>query len=267
MRTRNALSAILAVLMLTAVLAGCGSNNGDRNLVYEDMKAEFEKAELFSANIGIISKTENNGTVSYGECGSGIIFDHKDGAYYALTAAHVVSKENAQLLVFTVNTELKSDDIPGVEFSVLSQDTYDSMYSAETLYISQKDDLAVIRFQTDEELHVIEIAETDPVINDRIMCVGNPQNEWFAVSYGTVTSGIEQYGEGSGFSSSAMKHSAYINLGSSGGAAINEQMKLVGVTPGASFSLDGKTFKYGVLIPVSEIRSCLDDWKQQQAGS
>ena len=51
-----------------------------------------------------------------------------------------------------------------------------------------------------------------------------------------------------------MKHSAYMQVGSSGGAAIGKDMKLAGITPGASLSLDGKTFRYGVMIPVSEIR-------------
>jgi hypothetical protein len=60
-----------------------------------------------------------------------------------------------------------------------------------------------------------------------------------------------------------MRHSAYINVGSSGGAAINERMQLAGTTPGGSYSLDGKDFHYGVLIPVSEIRLCLADWDGQ----
>lgn len=111
--------------------------------------------------------------------------------YYALTAAHVVSVENAQLLAFTTNTEMKTDDIPGIEYSVLSQETYESMLKAEIEYVSKRDDLAVISFSTDEELAVISIADDDPNKDDRIMCVGNPQNEWFAVSYGMVTSGIE----------------------------------------------------------------------------
>ncbi|MBR0512672.1 MAG: hypothetical protein IJK06_00295 [Clostridia bacterium] len=51
-----------------------------------------------------------------------------------------------------------------------------------------------------------------------------------------------------------------MHVGSSGGAAINEKMELIGITPGGSYSLDGKTFNYGVLIPVSEIRQCLNDW-------
>ena len=263
MKTGKILSVVLVILTLIAVLSGCAGNSGSRNVIYEDMQAAFQKATILSANIGIFSKTVSGGTISYGECGSGVIFDKKGSDYYALTAAHVVSAQNAQLLVFTVNTEMKADDIPGIDYSVLSQDTYESMYKAETLYISRRDDLAVIRFTADEELSVMEIAEADPAKDDRIMCVGNPENEWFAVSYGKVTSGIETFGEGKGFPSKAMKHSAYIKVGSSGGAAIGEQMKLVGITPGASLSLDGKTFYYGVLIPVSEIKLCLDEWNQQ----
>ena len=49
-------------------------------------------------------------------------------------------------------------------------------------------------------------------------------------------------------------------MGSSGGAAINEQMQLAGTTPGGSFSLNGKSFRFGVLIPPSEIKICLSEW-------
>ena len=264
MGSRKTICIMLAASMLAmaaaALLSGC-SGGGDP--VYEDMKAAFEQSDLLSANIGIFSKTEQDGSVSYGEGGSGVIFEKADGMYYALTAAHVVSAEGARLLVYTVNTEMKTDDIPGVDYAVLSQDAYDSMHAAEAVYVSDRDDLAVIRFSADEDLSVIEIAEADPEKGDRILCVGNPQNEWFAVSFGTVTSGIERFGEVQGFPSSAMRHSAYIQVGSSGGAAINEQMQLVGITPGGSFSPNGKTFRYGVLIPVSEIRLCIDAWRSQ----
>lgn len=260
---KHSLASIIMVFasMLTLLLTGCSGNADNRKVVYEDMKAAFEQANLLSANIGIFSKTESGDSVSYGECGSGVIFDRDGNDYIALTAAHVVSAEGAQLLVFTVNTEMKTDDFPGVDYSVLSQDAYDAMYPAEVLYVSSRDDLAVIRFATDEDLSVIEIAEADPAKGDRIMCVGNPEGEWFAVSYGKVTtSGMEKFGESRGFPSNALRHSAYIQVGSSGGAAIGEDMKLVGITPGASLSLNGKTFRYGVLIPVSEIRLCLGDW-------
>ena len=74
---------------------------------------------------------------------------------------------------------------------------------------------------------------------------------------------MERFGEAQGFPSNVMKHSVWIQVGSSGGAALNEQMQLIGTVPGGSFSLDGKTFRFGVLIPAGEIKICLDVWKQQ----
>jgi len=265
MKSRSILRRVLSLAVLAGVvlflLAGCaGSKEGSGNTDYEDMKAVFDQSGLLSANIGFFSKTEKDGSISYGNCGSGVIFRKDGGTYYALTAAHVVSAENVQLLVFTVNTEMKSDNIPGMDFNVLAPEAYDSMTPAAVAFVSARDDLAIIRFSSEEDLAVMPIAEDDPKTGDRILCVGNPQNDWFAVSCGKVTSGIETFGELQGIPSKAMKHSAYMHVGSSGGAAVNEKMELIGTTPGGSYSLDGKTFNYGVLIPVSEIRLCLRDW-------
>ena len=249
-------------LALALLLSGCSAGSAvDRDLVYEDLQESFARSGLLSANIGIFSETVEADTVSYGECGSGVIFKRDGGTYYALTASHVVSNENARHLVFTVNTDMKTEPLPGVDgVDLLSQDVYESMYPAETVYVSQRDDLAVIRFFAEEDLSVIEIAPSDPQWGDHILCVGNPQNEWFAVSYGSVTSGVELYGESEGYPSHAMRHSAYMQMGSSGGAAIGQQMQLVGITPGAFLSPDGKTVKYGVLIPAGEINLCLAEW-------
>ena len=258
---------ISLALAFCAVFAfsGCeGSREDARAVVYEDMQASFERSGLRSANIGIFSKTEKDGSVSYGECGSGVIFKREGSIYYALTAAHVVSVENAQLLVFTTNTDMKTETVlPGTDFSVLAGEVYDAMYPAEAEYVSARDDLAVIRFSSDEDLRVITLAESDPIQGDRILCVGNPQNEWFAVSYGKVTSGIEKFGETHGYPSNAMKHTAYMQVGSSGGAAINEGMQLAGITPGGYYSADGARFRYGALIPASEIGICLAEWAAQ----
>ena len=265
---RKYLSGAAALLLLILagglLLGGCRGNADDsRHIVYEDMKESFDKSGLLSANIGLFSRTEKDGSVSYGEGGSGVIFKRDGNTYYALTAAHVVSVEGAELLVYTVNTEMKTEEIPGVTINVLSPEVYDTMYAAEAVYVSARDDLAVVRFSADEELAVVTIADADPRKGDRILCVGNPQNDWFALSYGEVTSGMESFGEAQGFPSNVMKHSAYIQVGSSGGAALNEQMQLVGTVPGGSFSLDGKTFRFGVLIPAGEIKLCLDEWDQQ----
>ncbi len=262
---RSIILMILIVMILC--LFGCSGGSGDnRKTVHEDMKDAFEEAGLISANIGIISKVETEDSVSYGEFGSGAIFDKDEGYYYALTAAHVVSVENAKLLVFTVNTEMKSETLPGIDITVLNDEVYESMYPAEVLYVSHRDDLAVIRFHTDEELSVMKIADSDPGIGDRIMCIGNPQQDWFALSYGKIISGIEKFGETQGFPSNIMKHDAYIQVGSSGGAVIDEEMKLIGITTGASLSPDGTKFYFGAMIPVSEIEICLKEWRGRPAA-
>ena len=88
---KTGLPIILAVFVLFAVLSGCSGNHDSRNVICEDMQAAFEQANLLSANIGIFTKTEQGDSVTYGECGSGVIFAREDGAYYAFTAAHAVS--------------------------------------------------------------------------------------------------------------------------------------------------------------------------------
>ena len=253
-----------ALLLSAAVLTACSQGADSTRTVYEDMETDFEQSGLLSANIGIMTKTTDGDSVTYGSCGSGVIIEKEDGIYYALTCAHVVSTENAEFLVFTVNNEMKSEEVPGMDIVILDEEAYEAMYTAEVVYVSTRNDAAIIRFETDEDLAAATLAGSDPVKGDRILCVGNPQNDWFARSYGVVTSGIERFGEAQGFPSNAMKHSAYIHEGSSGGAAFNEKMKLAGTVPGGSFSPDGKDFKYGVLIPASELKICIEEWKAQK---
>ena len=255
------IAAILAAAAITAILIIrlFDQKDGRETAVYEDMEKAFEQSGLLAANIGIYSKTEKDDNISYGEGGSGIIFDKKDNTYYALTAAHVVSDQNAQLLVFTANTEKKTDDISELSEATISQETYESMYLADVSHTSTLNDIAIIRFTAEEDLPLVEFAEANPNIDDRIMCIGNPHNEWFSISYGRVLSKIEQFGGSHGYPSNAMRHNAYIDVGSSGGAAFNEHMKLVGITPGGSYSLDGKAFHYGTLIPISEVRKSIEE--------
>ena len=254
--------AVVAAVALAFVLGGCG-RGADRNIVYEDMETAFDQAGLRSANIGLFTRTEQDGNITYENGGSGVIFARDGNLYYALTSAHVVSAAGAQFLVYTVNTDMRMEEIPGFDLNVLAQEAYDAMYVAEVLFASGRDDLAVIRFACEEELAVAPIAESDPGVGDRILCVGNPGNEWFSVTYGKVTSGMKRLGETTGFPSTVMEHSAYMNTGSSGGAAFGEGMELVGITPGVVMSLDRRSVERGVLIPASEIRLCLAEWGGQ----
>ena len=81
-RRKLFLTLAVLTLILSILLTGCsGKNENSRSVVYDDMKTAFEQSGLLSANIGIFSKTEKDGNVSYGEGGSGVIFK-KDGGTY-----------------------------------------------------------------------------------------------------------------------------------------------------------------------------------------
>ena len=76
---RSALLVLMLIVGSVLLLNGCSGDTDDsRNIVYEDMKNAFDESGLLSANIGIFSRTEKDGSVTYGEGGSGIIFK-KDG--------------------------------------------------------------------------------------------------------------------------------------------------------------------------------------------
>ena len=51
--------------VVLAFSACSGHNEDSRSVVYEDMQAAFERSGLRSSNIGIFSKTEQDGSVSY----------------------------------------------------------------------------------------------------------------------------------------------------------------------------------------------------------
>ncbi len=260
---KKAVTYLLVLLVLPLTLCGCAPKEKDKDVViYDDMEKSFETSGLLSTNIGIFTKTVTEDSLSYGECGSGVIFKKEGNTYYALTAKHVVSHTDSEIIIFTINTELKTETIPGVEdFTILTEDSYAAMLPAKVEYTADADDLAVISFTSEEDLNVAELSQTEPKVKDRILCVGHPEMNWFARSYGEVTSGIQRFGESTGFASNAMEHSAYIQVGSSGGGVFNEEMKIAGIITGAMLTPDGSKFISGYMIPASEINACLEKWK------
>lgn len=67
-------------------------------------------------------------------------------------------------------------------------------------------------------------------------------------------SNVFRYGIILGFPSHVRRHSAYIQVGSSGGAAIGEDMRLVGINPGASFSPVGYYPEIPLVPPLISVR-------------
>ena len=155
--------------------------------------------------------------------GSGFIIS-ADG--YAVTNNHVVANADQVTVRLQDGTE----------------------YEAEVVGTDPKTDLALLKIDTDDELHFVEFSDDEPRVGDWVIAVGNP----FGLG-GSVTTGIISARErniGSGPYDDFLQIDAPINKGNSGGPAFNLDGKVVGVNT-AIFSPSGGSVGIGFAIPAS----------------
>lgn len=240
-----------------------------KNRKYSDMELALDSVE--SSNIRIISVSGNEDEgVGYSAGASGVIFDYDKGTYYALTAYHVVNDANANYFIIATTltptyAEYKKEK--GITGHIPQSDYYKLMPEATVEYQSEKADLAIISFRYSEKLDVAEVAIDNPQKGDRIVAIGNPEDaeRHFVHSFGKVTSSEETAFEARDGQSSnwVLKHSAYETFGSSGGAVFSTKMQLIGINIGGGTDFLGR-FRYGVMIPSSQINECIEDWHKHQ---
>ena len=197
----------------------------------------------------------------YSAGASGIIIGKDAYGYYALTAAHVVNKEKTKFLIMTAFdpdiTEYRKKH-PNQITSV--EEYYGRFPVAQVVYSNQKEDLAIVHFNTKEELVLAEISQNNPRKNDLIITVGtySEKMEPFYESIGKIQKDElvpfvtdDQFGE-----SQVIQHSAFTAEGFSGGGVYNREMKLVGMNIGGGTNILGG-FTYSVMIPCEQIRNCI----------
>lgn len=174
--------------------------------------------------------------------GSGVIFREEGGYYYLLTNCHVVVNAEYKYASF------KIEDYRGTE------------YTAE-LYASAIDpdyDLACLRFSaTSGAYPCAALSEKDPVAGDDVVACGTPRNQYNAVtfgkavSYGKVTISDADASE-SNVTFPVLRHTAFIDHGSSGGALFDSSLRLCGINyAGAE---DGSA---SFTVPISKVRAFL----------
>jgi len=154
--------------------------------------------------------------------GSGVILK-SDGTL--LTNYHVIESEDS----FAGGNEPASYQI------CISQSTVsepDCSYVAKLLAVNKNLDLAILKIQiipgvgSMTTFPFLEVRSTDVAVNDTLTTVGYPAigSETVTVSSGIVSGKVSKYG------SSWIKTDAVVSYGNSGGAALDSQNKLVGIT-------------------------------------
>ena len=180
--------------------------------------------------------------------GSGVII-RNDG--YIVTNNHVIAGANK----ITVTVRVRVGGGP---------DYSSQRFCAQRIKLKTegKEDLALLKINA-SGLHVLELGRSDEIkLGQPILAVGNPHGRRGAITSGIVSGkGVkysEEYGY-KGYNGPFIQHTAALNPGSSGGALVNHEGKLIGINTfintssedwsGQSFSIPIKFVEEKLLNP------------------
>ncbi len=258
-KRKTIIAAVLATVLLLAVflwLIPALHEKACMDRVYNDMDADLNTVQ--NASIRIIHMLEKqDGSYSCSAGASGVIIAREGSRYFVLTAAHVVSNPELKHIIMTALTPAWEE----YQRTGSIDAYYAEMPEAEVVYFDEEYDLALLAFDSAEELAVAETAGRNPAKGDRIALIASRFEDGkriFARNFGKVTSGeTERFEPGGGYHPSmVLKMNAYIADGSSGGAVYNEEMQLAGMVIGGDFDFLGR-FRSGIFMPAEEIGICL----------
>lgn len=165
--------------------------------------------------------------------GSGVIIS-SDG--YIVTNNHVI--KDATNIEITLNDRKK--------------------YEAELIGTDTKNDIALLKVDTDQELPFIPFSNSDNLkIGEWVLAVGNPYNLTSTVTAGIVSAKGRDL-QGNTATDSFIQTDAAVNPGNSGGALVNTRGELVGINTAIS-SRTGSYIGYSFAVPSNIARKIVDD--------
>lgn len=230
-----------------------------------DLELQNELKKVSSANIGVITVTKDDGATGYSAGASGVIFDRQGRIYYAITAYHVVAKKDGCLILTAFEETFREyrEKTSGTGHGSV-EEYYSRLPKANIEYVSEESDLAIIRFELDQELDVASVSTDVPVKKDRIVTVGTQEGDFFVATYGMILSdnlinfaSDDEYSE-----NKVMKHSAYVTYGNSGGAVFDADMQIIGMNIGGGTDVFGR-FRYGAMIPCDQIQKFISAFREK----
>lgn len=171
--------------------------------------------------------------------GSGVIIYRSNGNVYVLTNHHVAGEAE--------------------EISVTLDDG--RRFDAELVGSDANRDLALLVFETNEDIPVIEVGDSDTLmVGDWVLAIGNPLGFESTVTAGIVSAiGRETTSAGGSVTyTDYIQTDAAINQGNSGGALVNIYGQLVGINTWIA-SNSGGNIGIGFAIPINNAKKVVDD--------
>lgn len=231
-----------------------------KNRSDDEMAAQIDSnAYIQDAAINVIRVTESEGQTSWSDGASGIIFGKKGDTYYALTAYHVIhSGEEGYFCVRTSKTPSRDGYGPD-----RNPEYYSLMPKAKVEFENEASDLAVISFESEDELAAAKISADTVKKGDKIAVIANiPGESFFSLKYGKISTARLTDFKADDYQSTnkVVKHSVYTTEGGSGAAVFNKSMEICGINIGGKSDVFGR-FKHSVMIPGDQISQTIDMWR------
>lgn len=233
---------------------------------YPELEAGIDENILAGNVILVPESRQTTGTVQtfrYGVPASGFIFDRDGNTYYALTANHAFQSDFDNWIVLTHTQKL-------FPISDRTQNEMPEYYSqfprSQVEYADAENDVAIISFQSKEELTVLPFAQNSVLGNEKIAVISSPEGyERNMVTYGKVLSTESEINALSGKRKNVFLHSAFIDNGSSGSLVLNKNMEICGLNIArADFLWSGK-FRNSAAVPSETLLAIIEEWRKTQA--
>jgi Do/DeqQ family serine protease len=175
---------------------------------------------------------------------------------YGLGSGVIVRRANDKVYVLTNNHVVGEAD----EISVMLND--ESRYTAKLVGRDPKKDLALVVFETKENVPVAEFGDSDTVqVGDIVFAVGNPMGFSSTVTSGIVSAiGRKPLPEsGVAIFTDYIQTDTAINQGNSGGPLVDIYGRVIGINTWIS-SPSGGSVGLGFTIPINNAKQAIEDF-------
>lgn len=243
MKKRKLFLLLFIIFANIFILSSCKNYNKLYSELEEKITDEIKEKNV---TIKVSFKRTRVSDVYFSKTASGVIIKKDINTYYVLTNNH--------LLYSSYNY-----------YDILITDYYGNYYNA-FLYNESNDssyDLALLSFETENDLSPIEFSNDNTSIGDVIASIGYKNDNSNILTLGKYL-GYTKYEIPNNVSSDecnisfdVIKHTAYINEGSSGSMLIDSNLKLIGIN--FSSALDNNNnYINSYAIPMNKINEYLE---------
>jgi S1-C subfamily serine protease len=190
-------------------------------------------------NESILNASNKWALVMENFCSAQVIDAEKE---YILTAGHCASNTKAVFWKRYFNPDGTEDKKKMIR------------YEATRVAISPETDVAVYQLDYGDLTDAVKIADEPVEYMDTVYAVGNPSMHFRTISEGKIIKPTEWFDQ-VGFKVNVVYFDAFMDGGSSGGALLNAQGELIGLT---NFMFPGKFMRTSVAVDVKHVKDVLD---------